>query len=215
MINMKNTEDYVISNEVMDVNTIILDAYGTLLTPSTLKIRQVLNDFSTEKQKELYNLLKRAQDFDDILEIIPFQSKNKKEKFISDVAKDLDQIKPYDESFSILDYLKDKYTIIIDSNLMPPYNQPIEKNFWGIVNDTILSFQELFKKWEKEHYKMIKKRYWKNGDEILFVGDNYKNDYEYPKRSWMNALHLQRDRKTHTESIESLEELLEILKLSK
>ena len=215
MIDMKNTEDYVISNEVMDVNTIILDAYGTLLTPSTLKIRQVLNDFSTEKQKELYNLLKRAQDFDDILEIIPFQSKNKKEKFISDVAKDLDQIKPYDESFSILDYLKDKYTIIIDSNLMPPYNQPIEENFWGIVNDTILSFQELFKKWEKEHYKMIKKRYWKNGDEILFVGDNYKNDYEYPKRSWMNALHLQRNWKTHTESIESLEELLEILKLSK
>ena len=215
MIDMKNTEDYVISNEVMDVNTIILDAYGTLLTPSTLKIRQALNDFSTEKQKELYNLLKRAQDFDDILEIIPFQSKNKKEKFISDVAKDLDQIKPYDESFSILDYLKDKYTIIIDSNLMPPYNQPIEKNFWGIVNDTILSFQELFKKWEKEHYKMIKKRYWKNGDEILFVGDNYKNDYEYPKRSWMNALHLQRNWKTHTESIESLEELLEILKLSK
>ena len=212
---MKNTEDYVISNEVMDVNTIILDAYGTLLTPSTLKIRQVLNDFSTEKQKELYNLLKRAQDFDDILEIIPFQSKNKKEKFISDIAKDLDQIKPYDESFSILDYLKDKYTIIIDSNLMPPYNQPIEENFWGIVNDTILSFQELFKKWEKEHYKMIKKRYWKNGDEILFVGDNYKNDYEYPKRSWMNALHLQRNWKTHTESIESLEELLEILKLSK
>jgi FMN phosphatase YigB (HAD superfamily) len=129
MINMKNTEDYVISNEVMDVNTIILDAYGTLLTPSTLKIRQVLNDFSTEKQKELYNLLKRAQDFDDILEIIPFQSKNKKEKFISDITKDLDQIKPYDESFSILDYLKDKYTIIIDSNLMPPYNQPIEENF--------------------------------------------------------------------------------------
>ena len=215
MIDMKNTEDYVISNEVMDVNTIILDAYGTLLTPSTLKIRQVLNDFSTEKQKELYNLLKRAQDFDDILEIIPFQSKNKKEKFISDVAKDLDQIKPYDESFSILDYLKDKYTIIIDSNLMPPYNQPIEENFWGIVNDTILSFQELFKKWEKEHYKMIKKRYWKNGDEILFVGDNYKNDYEYPKRSWMNAIHLQRNWKTHTESIESLEELLEILKLSK
>ena len=212
---MKNTEDYVISNEVMDVNTIILDAYGTLLTPSTLKIRQVLNDFSTEKQKELYNLLKRAQDFDDILEIIPFQSKNKKEKFISDIAKDLDQIKPYDESFSILDYLKDKYTIIIDSNLMPPYNQPIEENFWGIVNDTILSFQELFKKWEKEHYKMIKKRYWKNGDEILFVGDNYKNDYEYPKRSWMNAIHLQRNWKTHTESIESLEELLEILKLSK
>ncbi len=215
MIDMKNTEDYVISNEVMDVNTIILDAYGTLLTPSTLKIRQVLNNFSTEKQKELYNLLKRAQDFDDILEIIPFQSKNKKEKFISDIAKDLDQIKPYDESFSILDYLKDKYTIIIDSNLMPPYNQPIEENFWGIVNDTILSFQELFKKWEKEHYKMIKKRYWKNGDEILFVGDNYKNDYEYPKRSWMNALHLQRNWKTHTESIESLEELLEILKLSK
>ena len=49
----------------------------------------------------------------------------------------------------------------------------------------------------------------------LSVGDNYKNDNEYPKRSWMNALHLQRDRKTHTESIESLEELLEILKLSK
>lgn len=146
---MKNTEDYVISNEVMDVNTIILDAYGTLLTPSTLKIRQALNDFSTEKQKELYNLLKRAQDFDDILEIIPFQSKNKKEKFISDVAKDLDQINPYDESFSILDYLKDKYTIIIDSNLMPPYNQPIEENFEALL----MTLSSLFKNYLRNEKK--------------------------------------------------------------
>ena len=212
---MKNTEDYVITNELMDVNTIILDAYGTLLTPSTLKIRRTLDDFSVEKQKEIYSLLRRAQDFDDVLEIIPFLSRKKKEQFIANIEKDLANIKPYDETFSILDYLKDKYTIIVDSNLMPPYDEPIKNNFWSVVDDTILSFQELFKKWEKEHYKMIKKRFWKEGNEILFVGDNYKNDYEFPKRSWMNALHLQRNGKTHVESVETLEELLNLLKLSK
>ena len=212
---MKNTEDYVITNELMDVNTIILDAYGTLLTPSTLKIKKALEDFSVEKQKEIYSLLRRAQDFDDVLEIIPFLSKQKKEQFIANIEKDLSHIKPYDETFSILDYLKDKYTIIVDSNLMPPYDEPIKDNFWSVVNDTILSFQEQFKKWEKEHYKMIKKRFWKEGNEILFVGDNYKNDYEFPKRSWMNALHLQRNGKTHVESVETLEELLNLLKLSK
>jgi FMN phosphatase YigB (HAD superfamily) len=212
---MKNTEDYVITNELMDVNTIILDAYWTLLTPSTLRIRKALEDFSTDKQQELYNLLKRAQDFEDVLEIIPFHSKQKREQFISNIKKDIDTIKPYDESLSILDYLKDKYIIVIDSNLIPPYDKPINENFWSIVDDTILSFQEQYKKWEKEHYKMLKKRFWKNGNEILFIGDNYKNDYEYPKRSWMNALHLQRDGKTHMESVETLEELLNLLKLYK
>ena len=212
---MKNTEDYVITNELMDVNTIILDAYGTLLTPSNLKIRKALEDFSVEKQKEIYSLLRRAQDFDDVLEIIPFLSRQKKEQFIANIEKDLANIKPYDETFSILDYLKDKYTIIVDSNLIPPYDVPIKDNFWSVVDDTILSFQELFKKWEKEHYKIIKKRFWKEGNEILFVGDNYKNDYEFPKRSWMNALHLQRGGKTHVESVETLEELLNLLKLSK
>jgi FMN phosphatase YigB (HAD superfamily) len=126
---MKNTEDYVITNELMDVNTIILDAYGTLLTPSTLKIKKALEDFSVEKQKEIYSLLRRAQDFDDVLEIIPFLSKQKKEQFIANIEKDLSHIKPYDETFSILDYLKDKYTIIVDSNLMPPYDEPIKDNF--------------------------------------------------------------------------------------
>ena len=212
---MKTNEDYVITNELMDANTVILDAYGTLLTPSILRVRKVLDDFSVDKQKEIYNLLKKAQDFDDVLEIIPFLSKKKKEQFIANIEKDIRNIKPYDETFSILDYLKDKYTIIVDSNLMPPYDQPIQENFWGIVDDMVLSFQEQFKKWEKEHYKMLKKRLWKEWHEILFVGDNYKNDYEYPKRSWMNALHLQRNWKTHVESVENLEELLDLLKLSK
>ena len=212
---MKNTEDYVITNELMDVNTIVLDAYGTLLTPSTLRVRKILDDFSVDKQKEIYNLLKKAQDFDDVLEIIPFLSKQKKEQFVANIEKDLRNIKPFDESFSILDYLKDKCTIIVDSNLKTPYDQPIKENFWTIVDDMILSFQEQFKKWEKEHYKMLKKRFWKEWNEILFVGDNYKNDYEYPKRSWMNALHLQRNWKTHVESVENLEELLDLLKLSK
>jgi FMN phosphatase YigB (HAD superfamily) len=126
---MKNTEDYVITNELMDVNTIVLDAYGTLLTPSTLRVRKILDDFSVDKQKEIYNLLKKAQDFDDVLEIIPFLSKQKKDQFIANIEKDLRNIKPFDESFSILDYLKDKYTIIIDSNLIPPYDQPIKENF--------------------------------------------------------------------------------------
>jgi FMN phosphatase YigB (HAD superfamily) len=126
---MKNTEDYVITNELMDVNTIVLDAYGTLLTPSTLRVRKILDDFSVDKQKEIYNLLKKAQDFDDVLEIIPFLSKQKKEQFVVNIEKDLRNIKPFDESFSILDYLKDKYTIIVDSNLIPPYDQPIKENF--------------------------------------------------------------------------------------
>ncbi len=126
---MKNTEDYVITNELMDVNTIVLDAYGTLLTPSTLRVRKILDDFSVDKQKEIYNLLKKAQDFDDVLEIIPFLSKQKKEQFVANIEKDLRNSKPFDESFSILDYLKDKYTIIIDSNLIPPYDQPIKENF--------------------------------------------------------------------------------------
>jgi FMN phosphatase YigB (HAD superfamily) len=126
---MKNTEDYVITNELMDVNTIVLDAYGTLLTPSTLRVRKILDDFSVDKQKEIYNLLKKAQDFDDVLEIIPFLSKQKKDQFVANIEKDLRNIKPFDESFSILDYLKDKYTIIVDSNLIPPYDQPIKENF--------------------------------------------------------------------------------------
>lgn len=210
---MKITEDHVIANELMDVNTIVFDAYWTLLVPSGLKIRDVLKDFSASKQKEIYNLIKSAQDFDSVLDAIPFPSKKKKEAFINTVQKDLEKIVPYDDSFPILSFLKDKYQLIIDSNLIPPYDIPITENFWKVVDWIIFSFQEQYSKWEKKHYDNLKKRLWKTGDEILFVWDSIKNDYEYPKRNKMNALHLQRNGKTHVESIETLEELLTLLKI--
>ena len=122
---MKITEDHIIANELMDVNTIVFDAYWTLLVPSGLKIRDVLKDFSASKQKEIYNLIKSAQDFDSVLDAIPFPSKKKKEAFINTVQKDLEKIVPYDDSFPILSFLKDKYQLIIDSNLIPPYDIPI------------------------------------------------------------------------------------------
>ena len=96
----------------MDVNTIVFDAYWTLLVPSGLKIRDVLKDFSANKQKEIYNLIKSAQDFDSVLDAIPFPSKKKKEAFINTVQKDLEKIVPYDDSFPILSFLKDKYQLI-------------------------------------------------------------------------------------------------------
>ena len=210
---MKITEDHIIANELMDVNTIVFDAYWTLLVPSGLKIRDVLKDFSASKQKEIYNLIKSAQDFDSVLDAIPFPSKKKKEAFINTVQKDLEKIVPYDDSFPILSFLKDKYQLIIDSNLIPPYDIPITENFWKVVDEIIFSFQEQYSKWEKNHYDNLKKRLWKTGDEILFVWDSIKNDYEYPKRNKMNALHLQRNGKTHVESIETLEELLTLLKI--
>ena len=210
---MKITEDHVIANELMDVNTIVFDAYWTLLVPSGLKIRDVLKDFSASKQKEIYNLIKSAQDFDSVLDAIPFPSKKKKEAFINTVQKDLEKIVPYDDSFPILSFLKDKYQLIIDSNLIPPYDIPITENFCKVVDWIIFSFQEQYSKWEKKHYDNLKKRLWKTGDEILFVWDSIKNDYEYPKSNKMNALHLQRNGKTHVESIETLEELLTLLKI--
>ena len=210
---MKITEDHVIANELMDVNTIVFDAYWTLLVPSGLKIRDVLKDFSVNKQKEIYNLIKSSQDFDSVLEAIPFPSKKKKEAFINTVQKDLEKIVPYDDSFPILSFLKDKYQLVIDSNLIPPYDIPIIENFWKVVDEIIFSFQEQYLKWEKQHYDNLKKKLWKTGDEILFVWDSMKNDYEYPKRNKMNALHLQRNGKTHVESIETLEELLTLLKI--
>ena len=210
---MKITEDHIIANELMDVNTIVFDAYWTLLVPSGLKIRDVLKDFSANKQKEIYNLIKSAQDFDSVLDAIPFPSKKKKEAFINTVQKDLEKIVPYDDSFPILSFLKDKYQLIIDSNLIPPYDIPITENFWKVVDEIIFSFQEQYSKWEKKHYDNLKKRLLKTGDEILFVWDSIKNDYEYPKRNKMNALHLQRNGKTHVESIETLEELLTLLKI--
>jgi len=210
---MKITDDHLIANELMDVNTVIFDAYWTLLTPSTLKVRELLKDFSKGKQWEIYELLKKSQDFDEVIEIIPFQSKQKKEEFIGKVKRDVEKILPFDESVSILDFLKDKYQLIIDSNLIPPYDEPIRNNFSMLVDDTILSFQEQYPKWEKKHYELLKKRLGKKGEEILFVGDSIRNDYEFPKRSKMNALHLQRSGKTHIESIETLEELLSLLKI--
>ena len=148
---MKITEDHIIANELMDVNTIVFDAYWTLLVPSGLKIRDVLKDFSASKQKEIYNLIKSAQDFDSVLDAIPFPSKKKKEAFINTVQKDLEKIVPYDDGFPILSFLKDKYQLIIDSNLIPPYDIPITENFWKVVDGIIFSFQEQYSKWEKKH----------------------------------------------------------------
>lgn len=203
--------DHPNKNNLSNVDTIIFDSYSTLLTTPELRIRKYLEDYSLQKQKEIFQILEKTNTFEEVLNTIQFKNENKKNEFLSIIKNDLETIKPYPETIDVLNKLKEKYTILIDSYLLPPYEQPIIKYFNQIVNKIILSFQEEFPKWEDQHYENLKNRLNKSWDKILFIWDNYKKDYILPKNHNFNALHLQRTGKTHQESIEDLNELLTLL----
>jgi len=203
--------DHPNKNNLSNIDTIIFDSYSTLLTTPELRIRKYLEDYSLQKQKEIFQILEKTNTFEDVLNTIQFKNENKKNEFLSIIKNDLKTIKPYPETIDVLNKLKEKYTILIDSYLLPPYEEPIIKYFNQIVNKIILSFQEEFPKWEDQHYENLKNRLNKSWDKILFIWDNYKKDYILPKNHNFNALHLQRTGKTHQESIEDLNELVTLL----
>jgi len=203
--------DHPNKNNLSNIDTIIFDSYSTLLTTPELRIRKYLEDYSLQKQKEIFQILEKTNTFEDVLNTIQFKNENKKNEFLSIIKNDLKTIKPYPETINVLNKLKEKYTILIDSYLLPPYEEPIIKYFNQIVNKIILSFQEEFPKWEDQHYENLKNRLNKSWDKILFIWDNYKKDYILPKNHNFNALHLQRTGKTHQESIEDLNELVTLL----
>jgi len=203
--------DHPNKNNLSNIDTIIFDSYSTLLTTPELRIRKYLEDYSLQKQKEIFQILEKTNTFEDVLNTIQFKNENKKNEFLSIIKNDLKTIKPYPETIDVLNKLKEKYTILIDSYLLPPYEEPIIKYFNQIVNKIILSFQEEFPKWEDQHYENLKNRLNKSWDKILFIWDNYKKDYILPKNHNFNALHLQRAGKTHQESIEDLNELVTLL----
>lgn len=203
--------DHPNKNNLSNIDTIIFDSYSTLLTTPELRIRKYLEDYSLQKQKEIFQILEKTNTFEDVLNTIQFKNENKKNEFLSIIKNDLKTIKPYPETIDVLNKLKEKYTILIDSYLLPPYEEPIIKYFNQIVNKIILSFQEEFPKWEDQHYENLKNRLNKSWDKILFIWDNYKKDYILPKSHNFNALHLQRTGKTHQESIEDLNELVTLL----
>lgn len=203
--------DHPNKNNLSNVDTIIFDSYSTLLTTPELRIRKYLEDYSLQKQKEIFQILEKTNTFEEVLNTIQFKNENKKNEFLSIIKNDLETIKPYPETINVLNKLKEKYTILIDSYLLPPYEEPIIKYFNQIVNKIILSFLEEFPKWEDQHYENLKNRLNKSWDKILFIWDNYKKDYILPKNHNFNALHLQRTGKTHQESIEDLNELLTLL----
>jgi FMN phosphatase YigB (HAD superfamily) len=138
--------DHPNKNNLSNIDTIIFDSYSTLLTTPELRIRKYLEDYSLQKQKEIFQILEKTNTFEDVLNTIQFKNENKKNEFLSIIKNDLKTIKPYPETINVLNKLKEKYTILIDSYLLPPYEEPIIKYFNQIVNKIILSFLEEFPK---------------------------------------------------------------------
>lgn len=199
------------NNRLDQVSHIVFDAYGTLLTPSQLRLKSHLQGLSQPEQAKIYETLRFSQTFDEVISAIPFQNEQKKADFIAQIRQDLEQIRPYEESTQVLSALREKYKLSIDSNLIVPYEEPILEHFHQAVDQIFLSFQLANKKGETQHYEQLLEDLNIAPEQLLFVGDNYEKDYLFPKKSGMNAIHLQRSGTTHQESITNLSELLTML----
>ena len=192
----------LLENDYSEVSHVVFDAYGTLLTPSKLNLISILKQAKNYSKEQLISLLEKSDPQQ-------FLSKELQEKINLDIQK----ISPYPEVVSVLEKLKWKgYHLSIDSNLIKPYAEPIKRHFITYIDEFIFSFEKDYRKGQSEHYQELISYLKIPPKSILFIGDSYVNDYLGPKQSWINALHLQRDKFPKWESLSTLTELLDLLK---
>ena len=131
-----------------------------------------------------------SDDLQEILDKMAIPKASQKE-FIEKVRDDIAQIQPHPDAIPLLKCLKErKYSLAIDSFLIPLYAGPIKAHFSDYVEKFVFSFEQQHMKGESQHYSDLLQSLNIPAHQALFVGDHYRRDYLASKAAGMNALHL-------------------------
>lgn len=201
-------------NNYDQLSHIIFDAYGTLLSPSRYNIWQELGKRAKATREEVWRALAASDDLQEILDKMAIPKASQKE-FIEKVRDDIAQIQPHPDAIPLLKYLKErKYSLAIDSFLIPLYAGPIKEHFSDYVEKFVFSFEQQHMKGESQHYSDLLQSLNISAHQALFVGDHYRRDYLASKAAGMNALHLSNKwGKVGKEKLTTLNELLTVLNI--
>lgn len=166
-----------------NIKAVIFDCFGTLMQTTAKKkpykmLVNYLKDKGFEDDNFAYWLMSQPVD----IKLIEQKTKIKIDTHIIDqfntlLKEDLEAVKAYPETNKVLLQLKSKnIKIVLCSNLASDYGNTA-KTHTEKFDEYILSYECGYLKPQKEIYQLCQEKVGFEKNEIIFVGDNYKDDY--------------------------------------
>ncbi len=221
-----NPDEILHSNPILQNKKLIcFDLYGTLIhyPHSHEQLRDTFKSIWIAPMKKLGKI---AQTTDiDILSANEKVKGFKMPQFVVEKLKEhiSDNVKNtllYPETLQILNKLKEKgYSLALISNLSKEYEEPLRK----LIPDWLFDYEALsFKVWatkpKNKIFKHIKREAGVDYPDMVMIWDIKRLDVDWPKKSWIDAIWLNRrekemnyDKKKNLITISTLSDLLQIL----
>lgn len=211
------------------IRAVVFDVFGTLLeiTDQRMPFRSLLRylqqqgrvpraDDSARLMSSRLDLLGAAELFGMTI------SKDLLNSLESDLQAELASIRVFHDTVSTINELKDAgYLVGVCSNLALPYGESVLQLLPSPLDAYALSFAVGAVKPEPVIYQHVCRSLKCSADEVIFIGDSRKADFEGPRSIGMQARQLRRDHplidldpESEIESLHEIPYLLEYLKLS-
>lgn len=186
--------------ELKDINAkaIVFDCYGTLIeikkkTKPYKFLYEKIKEFNLDIPNYAHYVMTSHQDINTIEKkfniSFPLEVK---EEFLKKLNIELESIEYFEETQEFLHYLKEKnIKTLICSNLAYPYGDITKKI---LVDDCVLSYDVGYIKPQQKIFEICKNKLQLNKEDIVFVGDTYKDDYLGAKEYGFNAYWLKREK---------------------
>jgi HAD superfamily hydrolase (TIGR01549 family) len=182
-----------------NTKAVIFDCFGTLMNINDKQmpykfLREILykNNINIEKFSE-WAMTKKV-DFQSIEELCKFKFSNEEKiKFKQMLEKELRSIHIYPEVNVLLKKLKNNnITTMMCSNLAFPYGNAAKKLTYPL-DHYVLSYDIGYIKPNPKIFRECQKRLNLESDDIVYVGDSYKNDYLAAKEYGFDSYWLKRN----------------------
>ncbi|MDW5418657.1 HAD family hydrolase [Iodobacter sp. CM08] len=210
------------------IRAVVFDVFGTLLeiTDQRRPFRSLLRHLQEQgripRADDVARLMSIRLDLLGAAELFGMTiSKDVLNSLESDLQAELASIRVFHDTVSTINQLKDAgYQIGVCSNLALPYGESVLQLLPSPLDAYALSFAVGVVKPESVIYQHVCRSLKCSADEVLFIGDSRRADFEGPLSMGMHARHLCRnqslsslDPSTEIESLHEIPHLLEYLKL--
>lgn len=195
----------------MKYSGIVFDLYNTLVFIADKRhcYRKFLEYYDVRSHQNLVTIMTTSHySFEELAESLSLSKKDFSE-YEKMLQAELDSVKLYPETITVLEKLKHKKLSVI-SNLATPYCKPFfDLGLHRFVDDWVFSCEVGVKKPDKHIYQIIQNKW--EIDDILMVGDSLPCDVLGPQKIGFDALLLDRNHRYKQHStISSLLELIDI-----
>ena len=182
------------------IKAIIFDCFGTLMhiqhqTKPYKELYLGLKKIIASRQEYAHwvmtNNINISAFFEDM--DFPFNQLEKAQyyRFYKNLQTELESVRLFPETREVLSHLSEHYKLLLCSNLATPYGV-ISRSFGLPLNNLIMSYEAGYIKPENEMFSLCEKNAGVDKNEILFVGDNYRDDFQGAHQYGFHAAWLNR-----------------------